>query len=89
MFDSQICSLASITFLVHLLGLAIAIGFRLQSPGSRASLIALVAGMFIMTASTFACLLVDRPTGLAQGVALVSVAVLVSWKAPATGSAGF
>ncbi len=89
MFDSQFCSLASITFLVQILGIALAVAFRLRRPGSLLNHVGLCLGILLMAASAFVCLRVDIPTGLFQGVALVGVAIATTWHLTEPKSAGF
>ncbi|MGI9518115.1 MAG: hypothetical protein ACR2NP_13760 [Pirellulaceae bacterium] len=74
MFDSQICSLASITFLVQFLGLAIVVIYRLSESG-RLNHAGLLFGMTLMAISTICCLMLDASCGMTQGVTLVFVAV--------------
>ena len=74
MFDSQICSLASITFIVQMLGLAIVVIYRLRGSG-RFNHAGLVFGMALITVSTICCMMLDASCGLAQGVTLVFVAI--------------
>ena len=75
MFDCQNCSLASITFLVQILGLVIAVCYRLRSETSVSNLAGLMIGILMMAISAVACLLVDTSMGIVQGVALVAVAI--------------
>ena len=75
MFDSQCCSLASITFLVQLTGLLIAVSFRLRPANSKLNLGGLLFGLLLMAGSCIACLFVDQTHAVSQGVAVVVVAV--------------
>ncbi len=75
MFDSQFCSLATITFLVHVVGLVIAVSFRLRSQSSLANLFGLLFGLIMMGSSSMLCLAFDPSCGIMQGVAVVAVAV--------------
>ena len=89
MFDSQLSSLASLTFLVMILGLIIAISFRLRSPNSVLNLTGLLIGLGIMGVSSIFCLIADPASGIYQGVAVVAVAIAstLSWRDPV--SSGF
>ncbi len=78
MFDSQVCSLASITFLVQMLGLATVIVYRLRGSG-RFNHVGLLVGMTLMAISTICCLALDASSGLTQGVTLVVVAVFATF----------
>ena len=78
MFDSQFCSLVTITFLVQLFGLITVIGYRLRGNG-RFNHIGLLFGLLIMGGATLACLPFDPAAGMAQGVALVLVATFTSF----------
>ena len=73
MFDSQFCSLVTITFLVQLFGLITVVGYRLRGNG-RFNHAGLLLGLLLMGAATLACLPFDPAAGMAQGVALVLVA---------------
>ena len=73
MFDSQYCSLITITFLVQMLGLFLVIAYRMSEKGPKASL-GLLFGILIMGSATVACLPFDTSAGISQGVALGSVA---------------
>jgi hypothetical protein len=75
MFDSQVASLASLTFLVQVLGAILVIVFRLRSQASINNLVGLMAGMVLMAVSAMACLLTDPSWGTIQGVAVVAVAI--------------
>ena len=73
MFDSQFCSLVTVTFLVQLFGLITVIGYRLRGNG-RFNHFGLVLGLLIMGGATLVCLIFDPAAGMTQGVALVLVA---------------
>lgn len=75
MFDCQCCSLATITFLVQLTGLIIAIGFRLRPQSSMLNYAGLLLGITLMAGSCIACLYVDTTHAITQGVAVVAVAI--------------
>lgn len=75
MFDSQVASLASLTFLVQVLGAFLVIVFRLRSQASINNLVGLMAGMLLMAGSAIACLMTDPSWGTIQGVAVVAVAI--------------
>ncbi len=75
MFDCQNCSLASITFLIQVLGLVVAVSFRLRSQTSFANLSGLMLGIMMMAVSSVICLFIDPSLGTVQGVTLVAVAI--------------
>ena len=75
MFDCQNCSLASITFLIQLFGLIVAIGFRLRPQASLSNLAGLMIGILMMAISCVLCLFIDPSLGIVQGVTFVAVAI--------------
>ncbi|MDG2014492.1 MAG: hypothetical protein P8J33_13370 [Pirellulaceae bacterium] len=75
MFDSQFCSLITVTFLVQLLGLFTVINYRLRTHGPYHQL-GMVAGLLLMGVATLVCLPLDAFAGMTQGVSLVVVATL-------------
>ena len=75
MFDSQFCSLITVTFLVQLLGLFTVISYRLRSNRPFQQL-GMVAGLLLMGVATLICLPLDAFAGMTQGVSLVIVATL-------------
>ena len=75
MFESQYHSLATITFLVQLLGILMVICYRLRGDSSRFNQIGILATLLVMAASTVCCLAFDTQAGITQGVTVVLVAV--------------
>lgn len=78
MFDSQICSLTTITYFVQFFALATIVGFKLRQ-GKRFNGLGLICAILVMAASCLACLCVDPAAGITQGVTLVAVALLTSY----------
>lgn len=73
MFDSQFCSLVTVTFLVHLFGFVTVVAYRLRANG-RFNQLGLVIGLLIMGIATLICMPIDATAGITQGIALVLVA---------------
>jgi hypothetical protein len=61
--------------MVQMLGLVIAICYRLRSQSSLSNIAGLLVGMLIMAVSSIVCLFLDPSWGMIQGVALVAVAI--------------
>ena len=74
MFESQMCSLVTITFMVQIFGLITVIGYRVRGNG-RFNQLGLFLGILTMGLASIICMSVDARAGLSQGVALVFVAV--------------
>jgi hypothetical protein len=73
MFDSQFCSLVTVTFFLQMFGLVTVIGYRLRGDG-RFNHAGLVFGLVLMGAATLICIPIDRASAVTQGVTLVLVA---------------
>ncbi len=78
MFDSQFCSLVTVTFLVHLFGFVTVVAYRLRGHG-RFNQVGLVIGLLTMGIATLICMPLDATAGIAQGLALVFVATCSTW----------
>lgn len=74
MFDSEFCSLVTITFLIQIFALLTVICYRLRGNG-RFNQLGLFCGVALMGATALICMPLDPAAGISQGVALVFVAV--------------
>ena len=86
MFDSQTCSLITITVMVQLLGLATVICYRLRGQG-RFNHAGLICGILVMGIASLVCMPINPAAGIAQGVALVFVAATATLGIPKAESA--
>ena len=88
MFDSQICSLTTITYLIQFFAIATVVGFRLRV-GCRFNGLGLLSAIGVMSISCLVCLCIDPAAGVVQGVTLVGVASLTSYSPQEVGDAAF
>ena len=83
MFESQFCTLVSITFLVQLFGLITVIVYRLREDG-KYNHAGLIAGLLVMGSATLICMPFDAAAGITQGVTLVFVAACTTFRSGET-----
>lgn len=74
MFDSQFCSIVTITFIVQMFGLVTMIAYRVRGDG-RFNQLGMVLGILVMGFSTIVCLPFDAGAGITQAVVMVLVAI--------------